>query len=93
MAVLLSDIDETIRKIFLTRNFKIKILRAYILCSNIDTLENILNCSVLKQYHLSIEIRKSNYKYHDIVYSKERFKHWNVAELNKIITSYKRKSN
>ena len=52
MAVLLSDIDETIRKIFLTRNFKIKILRAYILCSNIDTLENILNCSVLKQYHL-----------------------------------------
>ena len=88
MAVLLSDTDETIRKIFLTWSFQNKDFKGLY----IDTLENILNCSVLKQYHLIIEIRKSNYKYHDIVYSKKRFQHWNVAELNRIITSYKKTS-
>ena len=49
-------------------------------CGDIDTIENVLTCSVLKQYHRSIEVTESNIEFHDI-FSQDIFKQLKVTEL------------
>ena len=49
-------------------------------CGDYDNLENILTCSVLKQYHKSTEMASTNCKYEDI-FSKNISKQQKVTEL------------
>ena len=63
-------------------------------CGDVDTLQNVLTCSVLKQYHTSKEVTDRNVEYNDI-YSEDIFKQQKVTELynqllnvrNKVIQS------
>ena len=45
-------------------------------CGDVDTLQNVLTCSVLKQYHTSKEVTDRNVEYNDI-YSEDIFKQQN----------------
>ena len=47
---------------------------------DVDTLQNVLTCSVLKQYHTSKEVTDRNVEYNDI-YSEDIFKQQKVTEL------------
>ena len=61
---------------------------------DVDTLQDVLTCSVLKQYHTSKEVTDRNVEYNDI-YSEDIFKLQKVTELynqlldvrNKVIQS------
>ena len=61
---------------------------------DVDTLQNVLTCSVLKQYHTSKEVTDRNVEYNEI-YSEDIFKQQKVTELynqlldvrNKVIQS------
>ena len=49
-------------------------------CGDVDTLQNVLTCSVLKQYHTSKEVTDRNVEYNDI-YSEDIFKQQKVTHF------------
>ena len=49
-------------------------------CGDIDTIENVLTCSVLKQFHVSGELSPGDIKYEDI-FSNDVQKQQKVTEL------------
>ena len=49
-------------------------------CGDIDTLENVLTCSVIKQFHESRELSPSDIRYEDI-FSEDVHKQQKITEL------------
>ena len=61
-------------------------------CGDFDTLQNVLTCSVLKQYHTSKEVTDRNVEYNNI-YSEDIFKQQKVTKLYNQLIRCKKQSN